>query len=179
MRDEPQRGDFVQVHYIHPPARLSSGHTVQPGHWVKLDQFKIIYRGLWNPKGLWCWRHLYVGSGMWLLERMRICPRCYAPSCFINHILFLQFNSPGIGAKNRFPPLMPAKAGKEKGVSFQFKCYKVNIQPPHPSLQISFTLQSQCSIGAVNSIQNTDILHPCWGILQWFLMLTEKWFAFT
>lgn len=59
---------------------------------------------------------------MWL-ERMRTAPSAMFLHDFMNHILFLQFSSPGIGAKNRFSRLMPAKAREEKDVSFQFKCY--------------------------------------------------------
>lgn len=175
MRDEPQRGDFVQVHYT-----SSSSQTVLRAHhsaWALGEtgpilnhlQRHIKSKGPLMLKTFVCGLR-YVSAG-----EDETAPGAMLLHAFINHILFLQINSPGVGAKNRFPHLIPAKAREEKGVSFQFKCSKVNIQPPHPSLQISFTLQSQCSIVAnVNSIQNTDILHPFWGIVQWFLMFTGK-----
>lgn len=160
MRDEPQWGDFVQVHYI-----ASSSQTILRAHYSVevlgeigpiLNRFQryIKSKGPLMLKTFVC-KLRYVAAGE--DENLPQVP-C---SFMLLSITFYFFNSILLGAKNRFPHLMPAKAREEEGVSLQFKCYKVNIQPPNPSLQITFTLQSQFSIVAINSIQDTDILHPC------------------
>lgn len=94
---------------------------------------------------------------------------------FIDHNLFFQFTSPGIGFKNRLSHLMPAKAREAKDVRFKFKGWLQGKQaaPLHLSLQVSFALQRQFSIVVVDNVRNTNILHPCCGKAEWFLMFTE------
>lgn len=76
----------------------------------------------------YCWRGWESAPSAMLLHTL------------IDHNLFFQFTSPGIGFKNRLSHLMPAKAREAKDVRFKFKGWLQGKQaaPPHLSLQVSF-----------------------------------------
>lgn len=179
MRDEPQRGAFVQVHFIG-----SSSHTFLSAHhsaWT-LDETGPIFDSFTETYEIQrsfdaediC---MYAQALLYLLllERMRIFPKCCAPSHFYRP-RFIFFNSLllGLVSKIDFCILCLQRPGKQGMWASILKVdFKANKQPPHLSLQVSFALQRQLSVVVVDSVQNTTILHPCCGKAEWFLMFPK------